>query len=640
MSNRTHGLVGSEHGRVKIPVLPILVFRYFVTGKSIGAPPDNASFLYDATLDYRNKPIPKLTRARWRRVARRNACVTCPAGLTLLAFVNVVSWWAVLAWLIFVQLAGLGWLIVTVRKLAKLHNPVHALRNRKVRKEFQDPAGKLLCKLISHRYIRSRARRMIELPHGWGTGAAIDEGEETPKVARIWLPEGTVLDARLKDKIVNQVGERIGIPHPRGEWNPTGAQVFCDIQAAPRPPKQVLWTGLLPAIAKCADDEVIIGRTTGNQLVTLSSGEDSPHFGTSGPSGTGKSVLGKVFLCQRLHKGDGAFILDPKKWSHWRWAGGDKLPPDRLVYAYKTEDIHNAWIAIHAEAARRIELDEDQLDQLRRVWIVVEEINTATKRLTRYWTQERRRRMAKAKSLLKQAEAHVKESDLTLEEAADAVGLDMDELDLPATSPAVVAMQESVGMGRELKMHVLVMAQRLSASVFGGNGGDIRESFQSGIMIARWNRKLWKMLIDTIPYMACPTGTRGIWGLVRGEDFTIFRVPLITDKEATAFALAGAPATGPVLGPQEHAGTIAGTCSEQAAITSAVTLTAALGLLPGQDGPAAITDAAIRRAAQRAGFPEALPKLDGSPYGAREARLYDLADLVEWQECRLAMAKP
>jgi len=428
-----------------------------------------------------------------------------------------------------------------------------------------------------------------------------------------------------------------------GDWNESGATPFVDIQGAPTPPRVVLWSSLLPGIAVCAEDEVLLGRTPGGRFLTVSASEDSPHFAFSGASGTGKSVLGKVFLIQRIRRGDGVFILDPKRWSHWRWAGGGKIGQDRVVYAYKTEDIHNSWIAIAEEAARRIDLDEEELDALRRVWVVVEEINTATKRLARYWTSERKRRMALAKALKKRAEELMEESDLDLEEAAAAVGLDLGELDLPATSPAIVAMQESVGMGREIKMHVMVMAQRLSASVFGGNGGDIRESFQGGRFIARWDRKLWKMLVDTLAYVACPTGPRGIWGVAQGEDFTVFRVPFVTDAEATAYALGGDAVHGPVLGPQEGRGSLDGetvdpleTESDRLAITSAVTLANALDMLPGQDGPAALSLEGFRTAAKRPGFPEPLAKPGGQEYGRTEARLYDLGQLTEWAMARVA----
>lgn len=617
-------------------------FRYLVTGYPIKSPRDNASFLYDATEDFRGKPIPKFSKARWRRVARRNAAITIPVVLLLLAPTPWVALWALWSWLTLVLLAGLAWLGWRASIRLRLHNPWRMIRDRRVRAEFQDPAAEVLARILGQRYIRSRSRRMIELPHGWGTGDAVDDG--APKVARVWLPAGITLEAGVKRRITEQVGARLGIPSPVGDWRESGPTPFVDISGAPTPPREVLWSSLLPRIATCAEDEVVLGRIPGGRFLTVSASEDSPHFAMSGPSGTGKSVLGKVFLVQRFRRGDGVFILDPKKWSHWRWAGGGKMPQDRVVYAYKTEDIHNAWVAIAKEGERRIELDEDELSRQRRVWVVVEEINTATKRLTRYWTAERKRRMTLAKALLKQAQELMDESELDLEEAAAAVGLDLAELDLPATSPAIVAMQESVGMGRELKMHVLVMAQRLSASVFGGNGGDIRESFQGGRFIARWDRKLWKMLVDTLAYVACPTGPRGIWGVAQGEEFTVFRVPYLTDREATEYALGGAAVHGPVLGPQEGHATLDGESwgghevdgqEAQPALPAGVTLADALHLLPGQSGPAAISESALRRASTRdATFPAPLAKLDGQPYGRTEARLYDLGQLVDWAMAR------
>jgi hypothetical protein len=617
-------------------------FRYLVTGYPIKSPRDNASFLYDATEDFRGKPIPKFSKARWRRVARRNAAITVPLGLLALTPTDWVALWAVWSWLTLMTLAGLAWLawrgVVRLRR----HNPIRMIRNRRVNKAFVDPAGEVLSRVLGVPYRKGPARRMLEVPHGWGTGDAVDEGE--PKVVRVWIPAGTSLDTGTKNRITAQVGARLGIPHPVGDWNEAGARPFVDIKGAPTPPREVTWSSLLPAIARAAEDEVVLGRAPGQRVVSVSASEDSPHFAMSGASGTGKSVLGRVFLVQRIRKGDGAFILDPKKFSHWRWAGGGKLPQNKVVYAYKTEDIHNAWLAIAAEGERRIEMEEEELARQRRVWVAVEEINTATKRLTRYWTSERKRRITKAKSLLAQAKELMADSDLDLEEAAAAVGLDLAELDLPATSPAVVAMQESVAMGRELKIHVVVMAQRLSASVFGGNGGDIRESFQGGRFIARWDRKLWKMLVDTLAYVACPTGPRGIWGVAQGEDFTVFRVPWLSERDATAYALSGAAVYGPVLGPQNDTPTLDGDSwvghevedeTERRALPAGVTLADALHLLPGQAGPEALSESALRKASTRdKSFPVPLAKPDGQPYGRTEARIYDLGQLTEWAMAR------
>lgn len=622
------------------PGLLLIPWRYLVTGFPILAPRDNASFLHDATEDYRHKPVPKLSKARWRRVARRNAAITVPLVLELAAPVSWVPWWFGVAWLVMAGAAGLAWLAFATARGLRLHNPWRWVRDHRVNREFRDPAAEVLARVLGIRYVRSRARRMIELPHGWGTGDAVDEGE--PKVARVWLPAGSTLDTGTKKRITENVGARLGIPTPTGEWNESGAAPFVDIKGAPTPPREVSYASLLPAIARCAEDEIIVGRAAGGRFVTISLSEDSPHVLMSGAAGTGKSVLVRVFLRQRIERGDGIIITDPKRFSHIRWAG--KLPKDRVVYAYRDHELHEAWLAVAEETARRIELPEEELETQRRVFIVAEELNAQIKKLTRYWTRERKRRMTIAKTLLVDAKELMADSELTLEEAAQAVGLDLEELDLPATSPAVVALQDTVFMGRELRMHMVAAAQRASAGVFGGGGGDVRESFQGGRFIARWDKKLWKMLVDTLDYVACPTGPRGIWGVARGDEFIVFRVPWMSEPEMLAACRNAAPVHGPVLGPQTGQAVLDGDSWTETeavaeggrpAITSAVTLSAALGLLPGQDGPEALSEAAIRKAAQRPGFPEPLAKPDGQPYGRTEARLYDLGQLTDWRVATL-----
>src|SRR3982751_3173754 len=58
------------------------LWRYFVTGVELRGKGDNATFLMDATEDHRPGVYVKLTRARWRRVARRWAGVAVPGCLT------------------------------------------------------------------------------------------------------------------------------------------------------------------------------------------------------------------------------------------------------------------------------------------------------------------------------------------------------------------------------------------------------------------------------------------------------------------------------------------------------------------------------------------------------------------------------
>ncbi|HET6262912.1 MAG TPA: hypothetical protein VFG99_11840, partial [Chloroflexia bacterium] len=442
--DRSSVIIKPHADRWSPPNALLVPFRYLVTGYPILKPRDNASFLYDATEDYRGKPIPKYSRARWRRVARRNAAITVPLALGVAAGLQGIPGWVPLAWLVLVILAGLAWLVMRAVARLRLHNPVRWLRNRRVNHDFIDPAAEVLCRILNTRYFRGRARRMIELPHGWGSGEALDEGD--PKVARVWIPAGTALDAGVKKRITEQVGARLGVPHPRGDWNEAGATPFVDIAGAPTPPREVTYASLLPAIARAAEDEVILGRAPGGRIVSVSLSEDAPHVLMSGAAGTGKSVLVRVFLRQRIERGDGIVITDPKRFSHIRWAG--KLPRDRVVYAYRDEDLHTAWLAVAEETKRRIELPEEELELQRRVFVVAEELNAQIKKLTRFWKGERRRIMNAAKAQLADAIERCEGSVSDGLALAVAEGLNEADLDPPTTSPAVVALQETVFMGR------------------------------------------------------------------------------------------------------------------------------------------------------------------------------------------------
>jgi hypothetical protein len=618
-------LVEQRH-RWRAPLVIRVPWSYFVTGTYLVSKGDNASFWHDATEDYRGKPVVKLTRARWRRVLRRNAAVTVPLWLAVWTVTPWVPLWVLWAYLAVeaavglfyggrLALNGVAWLGRTWRR-------------RRANTEWVDPAAQVLCRTLNIRYERYKARKMIDLPDGWGAGRE-DEGAER-LTARIIIPVGTPLSAGVKKQVTENVGSRLGIPTPvQGDWREAGAEVSVELAAAPLPPKTVTYDDLRKAIAEAAEDETVVGRKAGSHVVKVSLSEDAPHVLMSGAAGTGKTVLIRVFLRQRLEKGDGVVITDPKRFSHIRWAG--KLPKNRVVYAYTDEQLHEAWLAVAAETKRRIALPEEELESQRRVFVVAEELNAQIKILNRYWRKKRQEILRPARAILADAVKAAGGSQVDGLQAALDDGLDQADLDPPQTSPAVVALQEAVFMGRELRMHVIAGAQRASADVFGGSGGNVRESFQGGRFIAKWDRKLWKMLVDTLAYVACPNGPRGLWGLARGDEFEIFRVPWLSEQEMLLAIENAAAVHGPVLGPQTGVATIDGH-SEPRAISAAVTLAMAIDQLPGQDGPEALSLAGLRTASNRPGFPPPLARPDGQEYGRTEAKLYWLHELIEWRE--------
>lgn len=610
-----------EHAKVPLPLR--VLGRYFITGRALRGPGDNATLLHAATVDYRARPYIKLTGPLWQRLARRNGAITVPMLYSMWVF---VAWLAtlvgldisapplvgLLAYLGALLLAALIWLILRMRR---------AWRDGRRNREWIDPAAHRLCNILKVRYVRSKARQMISIPRDWGQ----DREDGTRQSATLYFPEGTVFSKSVKQSITENVGAALGIPSPiNADWAENNSRV--ELFAAPLPPAELKWADIAQAAAECKDDEVVVGRKTGGHLVKVSLSEDAPHIALSGAAGSGKSVLVRVILRQRIERGDGVFIFDPKRFSHMRWA--NSFAADRVRYAVTDEELHEGWLAVAAEMRRRIALPLDDLAGQRRVWLVAEEINAQIKILTRYWKIRRQQIIRPARALLSDCEKECggsKQEGLALAEERDPDI--MAKLDPPAISPAVVGMQESVFMGRELRMHVMAAAQRLSAGVFGGGGGDVRESFQGGRFMAKWDRKLWKMLADGLPYVAWPGGPRGVWGLARGDEFEIFRAPWLEEKDMANVLDTCVAIYGPVLGQQSGCPVL--DSEEVGQLASGVTLANALGQLPGQDGPAAITLDTLRWHAGRPGFPMPLAKEGG--YGRTEAKLYDLAELVSWR---------
>lgn len=586
-------------------------FRYFVTGRPILAAGDNATFLHDATVDYRGRPYTKLTRARWRRVARRWAFVAIPGGLLVtekaadateavcrVLDVPAPGWTEVpyggilRAYAVAVPVGVGVWAYPRVRTWWRMRIP---------RREYILPAARVLCEITGTRYTKRTASAMIDLPPRWGE--PLQDGIEPPAV-RVHLPQ-VPLDGNRKKRIVESVGARLGIPGARADWHEEGARAWVDLRPAVLPPRTVTYADVETEIMKAPIERPVVGVGVGRVVYHADFDNDSPHLAASGGSGSGKSTLFRLILSQRLRHGSGLIVLDLKKWSH-DWARG--LPNNRVIYVHRVEDIHNVCVAIGDELVRRIELDSrEDLDRLRTVDVLVEEANTLIPLLRNYWTEERRRILTENKRILRE------------DPYADVA-------DPPVRSPAILALEMLVNVGRELHMHAHWAGQRLSANTFGGNGADKRASFSTRFL-GRWDKAAWTMLAKDVPYQICPGGPVGLWALIQDGTATIVRVPFVSTEQARTMALSGPEPTAPVL-PGYNLGPVINARPEDVRDNSdrRVTLREAVELLPGEP----VTLKALRMARdQDARFPE--PAERGGP---GRADRYLLSTLVEWKERR------
>ncbi len=606
-------------------------FRYFVTGIDVRGAGDNATFLHDATVDYRGRPVEKLTRARWRRVLRRWILAGLPGLLLALYFAaaGTAKTWRFFeadppAWTRF----PFGWtllsyLFVLLCVAFAIGGPALASwwSVRSVRKTFIYPAADVLSRVTGVKLNRRAKLSVIELPEGFG-----EEHDGEPEPVRVYVPE-VVLDDVSKKKIANAVGARLGLPEPIAKWTESGVpQRYVDLYPQALPPKTVSLEDLLEELLASDMDHPLVGVMTGGRISRMDFRNDSPHSLGSAGSGAGKSTLYKLIAMQRLRLGAYAIILDFKKWSHLRWAG--RLPAGRVLIEDEVVAIHNALGRVLDELLWRKSFDladEARLDELPVIDVYVEEINTLLPLLVDYWdaykAEEKTRariRVRKAKEAIKAAGAEEEAPDHLLVELEEAEEAYIVAQSLPKKSPAVQAIRYGVNLGREFRIHFHFIGQSIDAAAAGGR--NTRESFRTRLL-ARWDKKTWRMLADGLDFIVCPSGDVGIWAHVHDGRADIVRVPYVPDAYAVEFVLDGVRPSLPMFH-GDPVPTIEADASP--AVSAAAPLSEIVKTLPNKADGSRLSLDALRTASKRSEhFPEPL-----EPARPGVAALY-VADEVE-----------
>lgn len=558
------------------------VWRYFVTGRPMWGPGDNASFLHDATTDYRGGPREKLTRARWRRVARRHAGISIPAALLLW------DWRAGALYALLAAIAGGTWAGWWLSRWWP---------QRAVRREFVYPTWTVVSRIIDAPAGRRHATRAIQLPTGFGEERDDETGEAPELVVRLHLPV-VALDEGTQKRIAVAAGQRLGIPDVSASWVIKGTRTYVDLAPKAQVPRSLRFSEVRHLFDAASPTKPFLGLGPKRVPVYADLDNDGPHTAASGGSGTGKSTLMRIFLAKRVASGAGLVVCDFKVTSH-PWARRiAKEDPSRVVYVTDEEPISDAVMAVYAEFERRRELlktDPEALEGFRPVDLLVEELNSLAGRLRTWWGHERRRLLSEAK-----------ESG--------------EDMYVPVVPPCIDALAALVQMGRELGIRVHFAAQRLDASAIAPkDGGAVRESITNRF-IAKYTRQTWAMLCGGVPFEAFPGGPRGIWTAVISGVVTHFRVPVLGNEEAYDIVMSGVAPTGPVLGAARWV-----PAHEKKALS--MTLGEAWELIPGCPSLPALQKAVARA--------------ELVPTGKhRNAHLYDAADLFRLYDAVLEGSSP
>ena len=321
---------------------------------------------------------------------------------------------------------------------------------------------------------RDRSRVTLQLPRDWSS--ANGQGPQ----------------------LVKAVTSRLAIDSPEIRWVLAGPRPRLEITQSSPAPARVSLADIMPAIEAAADDEVVWGLGKKSAPVKSSLSDDSPHFGFSMGSGAGKSVTARNLLAQLLYKGCIALILDFKMISH-HWANG--LP--NVCIVRRPEEIHEALVWVGKETERRNEVafaganidGTVNADVGPRIIIVAEELNATVSQLRKYWksTGEKGR------------------------------------------PPSIEALDMVSYTGRQVRVNIVYIGQRLSDKATGG-GGDARENI--GVLVfGRWRASTWKMLAPDHP-MPAKNLTPGRVQVVDSE-VRECQVAKVSEQEARALATAG-----------------------------------------------------------------------------------------------------
>ncbi|MEV4927082.1 hypothetical protein [Streptomyces roseoverticillatus] len=242
----------------------------------------------------------------------------------------------------------------------------------------------------------------------------------------------------------------------------------------------------------------LIGLGSLGKRISVDLDAESPHVLVSAGAGGGKSVILRTIAAQLIRNGARAFVLDYKRISH-PWARG--VPG--VTYCRDIAEIHDALIELGMEGRRRTYLaeqlgeDADPAAVGRRLAILLEEVNATMKQLARYWEKTRQNRD-------------------------------------PKISPAIDALAEILFMGRQVRLHVLLVAQSATARALGGP--EMRENFATRVL-ARYSQNAWRMLAPEITPAPKSTTHVGRTQVVLGGTAHETQVLFMTHAEARAWAM-------------------------------------------------------------------------------------------------------
>lgn len=389
-----------------------------------------------------------------------------------------------LAWLVWpraMYLATLALVLVATWRVDRW------IKRRRFRRDVIEPVSAVASAVLQARRVAGRGHAWVHVPANFR--------DDPDARVKINLPVAWTAEDGSKAALVRAVAAKLQVDELTPAWSLHGGQPFVTLAQPPAPPALASFLDSLADVEGVDEDSVMCGYGPRSKIETFSLVMESPHMLINGGSGAGKSVFLAWLVGQFMRRGYGVLVLDAKFVSHM-WLR--RVPG--VHYAAEDEELHNALIWLDAELLRRARLVSSAADTdaasraLVPLVAVLEEMNSATNRLRAYWK--------------------------SIKGPED-----------PAMSPALTALANLANMGREMRVHILMAGQSLTAKSTGGPEG--RESFGARAL-ARATANAWRMLAPQIKPAPVKRERPGRWHLVIGDTLRHFQVPFVDLKNEQA----------------------------------------------------------------------------------------------------------
>lgn len=325
---------------------------------------------------------------------------------------------------------------------------------------------------------------------------------------RFMVPQSWEARPQMIRQLNDLVERRLG-----GDWDAIphlhAYPPYIEFAPSPAPPKALTFADMKAVMDAGRENEIIVGKGTHDKVITIDLDSESPHVAISMGTGGGKSSLLRVIVAYLIHHGvERIDIIDPKRVSH-NWAKG--IPG---VYIWRTMAEQMSAVADFRKRmeARYDELDRNENAVFPRHVLVIEEQNSWIEYAKTYWEDYR--------------------SELDSAERGKT----------PRRNPVISDLAYCLFQGRQARMNIFSVFQRMSASASGG--GDMRENYGAKIL-ARYSPQTWAMLVGTRPV---PRSSRipGRGRFVLGDEDREIQMILMGEADAKGYALAG-------IRPEAHA---------------------------------------------------------------------------------------